>query len=171
MVAPTPGLPQPRITAPTPKQREAAESATAYNDEQDAEGAGGSSSSSAAAAPAGTKRPADIVTEDLADIMALHVGSAFLKTAQGSISEIYSPPRVVPHAEKAGFGAGWSLDLTVNDEDGEPWDFSRHECREKARQLIHKTRPLLLVGSPMCTWFSVLQNLNKKKMGTMKWEE
>ena len=63
------------------------------------------------------------------------------------------------------------MDLTVNDEDGEPWDFSRHECREKARQLIHKTRPLLLVGSPMCTWFSVLQNLHKKKIGATKWEE
>ena len=85
------------------------------------------------------------------DILSLNVGSAFL-VDKGSISEIYSPPRIEPHAVKAGFPPGWSLDLTVNDEHGQPWDFSKHECREKARQLIRKSRPMLLVGSPMCTY-------------------
>ena len=103
------------------------------------------------------------------DILSLNVGAAFEATAQGSIAEVYSPPRVVPHAEKAGFMPGRSLYLTVNDEDGQPHDFSRHECREKARRLIHKTKPLLLIGSPMCTWFSVLQNLNRKHMSEEEW--
>ena len=63
------------------------------------------------------------------------------------------------------------MDLTVTDDQGQPWDFSKHECREKARQLIHKTKPLLLVGSPMCTWFSLLQNLNKKHMSPEDWNK
>ena len=127
-----------------------------------------------ASAATNLKRAADTSVEDLADgmdILSLNVGSAFEVTAQGSIAEIYSPPRVVPHAEKVGFMPGWSLDLTVKDENGQPYDFSKHECREKARRLIHKTKPLLLVGSPMCTWFSALQNLNKKHMSRSDWQK
>ena len=66
---------------------------------------------------------------------------------------------------------GWSLDLTVKDENGQPYDFSKHECREKARRLIRKTKPLLLVGSPMCTWFSALQNLNKTHTNKEDWKK
>ena len=106
-----------------------------------------------AAVAVSRKRAADTAVEDLehnTDILSLNVSSAFTVTAKGSISEIYSPPRIVPHAEKAGFAPGWSLDLTVNDENGQPYDFSNHECRDKARKLIHKAKPLLLIGSPMC---------------------
>ena len=105
------------------------------------------------------------------DIMSLYVGASYDVTAQGSISEIYFPPRIAPQAEKAGFSPGWSLDLAVTDDQGQPWDFSKHECREKARQLIRKTKPWLLVGSPMRTWFSLLQNLNKKHMSPEDWNK
>ena len=90
----------------------------------------------------GYKRAAETPPEDLADrmeteILSLNVGAAFETTAQGSISETYSPPRVVPHAEKAGLIPGWSLDLTVNDpDDNKPWDFNDPEKREKAKKLI-----------------------------------
>ena len=106
---------------------------------------------------AGSRLAADVPTEDLADsmdILSIHVGAAFGVTAQVGISEIHSHPRIVAHAERAGFAPGWSLDLTVTDDQGQPYEFSKHECREKARQLIHKTKPFLLVGSPMCTWYS-----------------
>ena len=119
------------------------------------------------------KRAASTSVEELADgvnIMSLNVGSTFEVTAQGSVAEIYSPPRIVPHAEKASFLPRWSLDLTIKDETSQPYDFNKHDCREKARRLIHKTKPLLLIGSPMCTWFSVLQNLNKKHMSKEDWQ-
>ena len=54
------------------------------------------------------------------------------------VSEIYSPPRVtraarlLPHL---GITPGFALDLTVNDEDGTPWDFDKVEKRNKA---VHK---------------------------------
>lgn len=38
--------------------------------------------------------------------------------------EIYSPNRVNGMAEKLGIVPGLSLDLTVNDVDGESWDFN-----------------------------------------------
>ena len=62
------------------------------------------------------------------DIMSLHVGAAYDVTAKGSISEIYPPSRIAPQAEKAASDSGWSLDLTVIDDQGQPWDFSKHEC-------------------------------------------
>ena len=30
---------------------------------------------------------------------------------------------------------------------------------------------MLLIGSPMCTWFSVLQKFNQKRKATAEWKE
>ena len=48
------------------------------------------------------------------------------------------------------------MDLTTG------WDFTRHEHREAAREYRRTVKPRLLIGSPMCTMFSTLQNLFKK---------
>ena len=65
----------------------------------------------------------------MTDMMALNVGPAYAANSDRSISEIYSPPRVVPYAERAGFASGISMDLTTVDAERRPWDFSRAECR------------------------------------------
>ena len=44
-----------------------------------------------------------------------------------------------------------SVDLTVPDENGEPWDFSRPSMRAKAEELLDLQKPALFVGTPMCT--------------------
>ena len=69
------------------------------------------------------------------------------------IAEIYSPQRVTAEARKFGLKPGEALDLVTG------WDFNRPAHREAARRYIQRTRPRLLIGSPMCTMFSVLQNL------------
>ena len=84
--------------------------------------------------------------------------------ATPALCEVYSRPRVEPHCRDQGFQQGWSLDLTTTDESGVPWDFDRTECRQKARHLVEKQRPLMLVGSPMCTYFRALKNLFGPKM-------
>ena len=130
-----------------------------------------SSSSTAVVTPLPPVAPSVLAASShAADIMSLHVGAAFTLDTRGSISEIYSPPRIAPHAEDHGFAPGWSLDLTTTDDAGRAWDFSRHDCRERARRLLKETRPLLLIGSPMCTWFSALQHFNKGKVDTAEWE-
>eukprot|EP00973_Karenia_brevis_P080971 11232062-Karenia_brevis.AAC.1 len=80
------------------------------------------------------------------------------------VAEIYSPPRVVKHASEFGLEGGWSLDLTTCDTDGEPWDFSRKEMRNRAIRKILEDKPILIIGSPMCTDFSLLMNWNWKRM-------
>ena len=91
-------------------------------------------------------------------------------SGQVDVSEVYSPPRVVPLAEKCGLSPGFSLDLSILDpDDGKPWDFNSRAKRTKVMKIIKELEPQLLIGSPMCTAFSILQNINRERMGEAKW--
>ena len=82
------------------------------------------------------------------------------------VSEIDSAPRVADMARRQprlGAIPGVSLDLTGTDEQGNPWDFNLKEQWEKAERIIDEQQPLLLIGTPMCTAFSNIQNLSKAK--------
>ena len=92
------------------------------------------------------------------------------EATQVDVSEVYSPPRVVALAHKFGLRPGFSLDITVDDETGKPWDFDDPGQRHKAERLLRETQPWLLIGSPMCTYFSRLQNLNRAKMGEARFQ-
>ena len=60
---------------------------------------------------------------------------------------------------------GFALDFSGEDEEGQSWDFTRLEMREKARALLLTTEPLLLIGSPPCTSFCSWQTLNAARLG------
>ena len=82
------------------------------------------------------------------------------------VSEIYSPPRITDLLRKMRskhLMAGFALDLTVLDEDGEPWDFTVEAKRQRARQLVREQKPYFLIGSPACKDFSTWQALNMAK--------
>ncbi len=83
------------------------------------------------------------------------------------VSEIYSPPRITEELKRRRrkhLIPGFALDLTVVDpDDGQPWDFSREDKRDKARALLRKQRPYMFIGSPMCTAFSSWQQLNRRR--------
>ena len=88
------------------------------------------------------------------------------RKAKAIVAEFYSPPRVSALAKEMpsyGIAPGLALDLTVPDENGEPWDFSRPSMRAKAERLLDEQAPLLLIGTPMCTAFSTWQYINNKK--------
>ena len=70
------------------------------------------------------------------------------------ITEIYSPERVTQACRKQNLVPGSSLDLTTG------WDFSLKDHRDKAFNVIRHEKPKLLIGSPPCTYFYILQNLN-----------
>ena len=73
------------------------------------------------------------------------------------VGEIYSPPRVVAEAEAMGLRKGFSLDLTAKRADGKVWDFSLRSCQMEALQLVNRTKPFCVVGSPPCTPWSTGQ--------------
>ena len=82
------------------------------------------------------------------------------------MSEIYSAPRVTDAARRfrrIGIMPGTAFDLTGTDELGNPWDFNIPEQRRKAERRLGQEKPALLIGSPMCTPFSNLQNINNAK--------
>ena len=58
---------------------------------------------------------------------------------------------------------GLALDLTTTNSKGEPWDFNDPARRAEAEKLLNEQKPQLLIGTPMCTAFSNIQNLNKAK--------
>jgi len=80
------------------------------------------------------------------------------------ITEVYSPPRVTAACEKVGLVPGGALDITTTDKDGRAWDFNQPEMRRRVVKKVLEEDPLLIIGSPMCTAFSTLQQLNKHKI-------
>ena len=80
------------------------------------------------------------------------------------VAEVYSPPRVAPIARQKGWAGGWSLDITTRDAQGRPWDFDCADTRARAEALVARTRPALLILSPMCTYFSPIMQLAKLGM-------
>ena len=55
------------------------------------------------------------------------------------------------------------MDLSLTNEDGEQWDFTREDMRKQARELLARETPMLLVGIPPCTLFSAWQHINRVK--------
>ena len=79
------------------------------------------------------------------------------------VSEVYSPQRETGAAgrlKNLGIAPGVAMDLATTDENGMPWDFHKLERRQAARAKLQKERPMLLVGSPMCTRFCTWQALS-----------
>ena len=69
--------------------------------------------------------------------------------------EVFSPPRVVTLGEKLGLRPGSSMDLLAG------WNVELKADRERAIQKIEEEEPMSVIGSPPCTYFSTLQELNK----------
>jgi hypothetical protein len=87
--------------------------------------------------------------------------------AKSKVAELYSPPRVttyigsLPHVN---LEAGMTFDLRVG-ADGRQWDFLKAEDRARARKLIARDKPFIVIGSPPCTDFSAWNTrLNHKNM-------
>ena len=71
------------------------------------------------------------------------------------VMEVYSPERVASYCKEFGLAPGSSLDLSNG------FDFDTHQDRQRACEIVHRDIPLLIIGSPPCTYFSMLNELNK----------
>ena len=63
------------------------------------------------------------------------------------------------------FIPGFALDFTTNDDESLPWDFSKLKMRQAARAKVDAEKPMVLVGSPMCTEYSAWQMINDAVAG------
>ena len=83
--------------------------------------------------------------------------------ARRLLYEVYSPPRVtkmLSHMSNHGLMPGLAMDITVLDDEGEPWDFNLEKKKTKALAKIREEKPLFLIGSPVCTAWCSWQALN-----------
>jgi hypothetical protein len=83
--------------------------------------------------------------------------------AKAKVVELYSPPRVtrqLGRVHSLHLAAGSTFDL-VADAHGKVWDFLRADDRERCRRQLAREKPYLVIGSPPCTQYSRLQNLNR----------
>lgn len=74
------------------------------------------------------------------------------------VSEVYSPPRVVPEAERRGFAPGTSFDLETG------WDLLEIKDEAEMWRRLEEEDPTLIVLSHPCTPFSQLQEWNFARM-------
>ncbi|CAJ1418012.1 unnamed protein product [Effrenium voratum] len=77
--------------------------------------------------------------------------------------EVFSPPRLVPVAVRQGLQASISLDKLCG------WDANLPESKAHAVRLVREHAPWLLMLSPECTMFSILQrNCNTLRMDPLE---
>jgi len=98
----------------------------------------------------------------------LQMGAIGVKEAydfsRPTVVELFSPPRLTSAVGGRTMANGVALDLRTTDEFGEPWDFNKQECCDRADRLVEMLDPDLVLGCPPCGPFSALQELNKDKM-------
>ena len=76
------------------------------------------------------------------------------------VGEVFSPPRMATAAARLGVPSHFSMDITTCDDEGRPWDLSNPEVQARATERLDTQKPYMLIASPPCTLFSILQALN-----------
>ena len=76
------------------------------------------------------------------------------------VTELFSPPRINEKLNqmnnKRGIVAGTSFDLIADTVTGETWNFMKPEDRRRCWSRLEEERPWVVIGSPPCTAFSIL---------------
>ena len=75
--------------------------------------------------------------------------------ASTDVVEVFSPERVGEMCKKFGLEQGAAMDLKNG------YDFDSAKDRARCWEEIERSAPLLVIGSPPCTLFSQLQEINK----------
>ena len=79
----------------------------------------------------------------------------------GLATEVCSSLRVGQFVARYGLRPGHAIDIKTCDDRGHLWDRNDVRKRNCIISLIHEIKPSVVIGYPMCTMFSLLQNLSK----------
>ena len=85
-----------------------------------------------------------------------------IKGSPKAVVEIFNPHRFAPHCNRSGLLAAAAFDLELGHELLQP------KVREQVKNYIKEVRPGLVILSPPCTLFSVMQNTNLVKRDFIK---
>ena len=81
-----------------------------------------------------------------------------------AVMEVFCPPRLVAEAQSRGLQASISLDKDTG------WDGSVASEKQRAQHLLRSHQPWLLLTSPECRMYSIMQR-NQKKIPKEKWDD
>ena len=85
-----------------------------------------------------------------------------LSMACADLLAVYSQPRIAQQAAMQKLQLGWSLDLTMDDPvTGKAWNMGDPATRSRVRSLVRDTKPVMLIGAPLCTMLSSFQNMRR----------
>jgi len=84
---------------------------------------------------------------------------------QDDFMEIYTKPRMIPFAQRAGMRGNLSADISTG------FNLKTHDARTDLVIQVKARRPKVIMCSPPCTMMSGLQNLNWSKMDRFKRED
>ena len=96
------------------------------------------------------KRAHDGTLKFLGSVSVLSVG---VVEDQTDIMELFSPERVGKMGAKYNLVQGSAFDITHG------WDLGNPKAQREMEKIFEKEKPMLLIGSPPCTRFSILMNL------------
>ena len=95
-----------------------------------------------------------------------HAETISERLASTDVSEVFSPERVTAACSRFGLSPGEAMDIKSG------YDFDLLADRQRCWESIMRDEPLLVIGSPPCTVFSRLQELNKHiYQDSKKWLE
>lgn len=103
-------------------------------------------------------------SEFLQFLSSIQVSFAAAVSHDMDVSEVYSAPRATEAARKMGLMPGWPLDICTVDEEGHAWDFTNAKMRNKVARKVIEDKPLFRIGSPPCTDWSNIMDLNWHRM-------
>lgn len=82
-----------------------------------------------------------------------------------AVAEVFCPPRLAAEAQARGLKASISLDKDTG------WDANVASEKQRAQALLRTHKPWLLLVSPECRMYSIMQrNCNQKKMDPKDWD-
>ena len=85
------------------------------------------------------------------------------------VAEVYSPQRATRIARGLGLRAGWAADFTTIGEHWDHWLFDRIEVRNNAARELMSDKPILFIGSPVCTGFCIWMAIGNKQEVVAEW--
>ncbi len=107
--------------------------------------------------------------EDVRVELVMKNALAMYERRGADVVELYSQPRIAQEATAKLYSGtkltpGWSLDLTrLDPKTGKAWDLSDEKVQSRVKRMVAEGKPLFVIGSPPCTSFSSIQNMNNKK--------
>ena len=97
----------------------------------------------------------EVYSNSRIDIAVARHSAEAMMLMSADVTEIFSPERVAGVCKEFGLKPGMSMYIKSG------YDFDNKKDRDRCWEVLERDKPNMVIGSPPCTLFSKLQELNK----------